>query len=315
MEKKIVRNTISSIIFQITSVFCGFIVPRFILWGYGSDVNGLINSITQFLKVIALMELGVGAVVQTSLYDPLAQKNDIAISKIVASAGKYFKVVATILVFYTIFLAIIYPLIINKQFDYFYIDTLIFAMSISLLTQYMGGLIDSLLLKADQKGYLVYDIQTITLIINTIVCSVLIFLGCNIQIVKIVTAVIYLARPIFLRIHVTKLYKINRNISYTGEPITQKWNGIAQHIAAFILDGTDTIVLTLFSTLSNVSVYSVYNLVVYGVKQLFISGTAGIQSAMGEFWAKNDKEKLNNLFFKSEWLIHNGATFVLTILT
>lgn len=44
MRKKIARNTISSIIFQIASDFCSFIIPRFILWGYGSENNGLINS-------------------------------------------------------------------------------------------------------------------------------------------------------------------------------------------------------------------------------------------------------------------------------
>ena len=39
-----------------------------------------------------------------------------------------------------------------------------------------------------------------------------------------------------------------------------KRQGFAQHISAVVLDKTDIIVLTVFSTLENVSIYGVYNL-------------------------------------------------------
>lgn len=81
-------------------------------------------------------------------------------------------------------------------------------------------------------------------------------------------------------------------------------------MAAVILDGTDTIVLTLFATLSDVSIYSVYFLVVKGVKQLFMSMTNGITSLIGELWAKQELEELNKTFSWTEWVIHTGTTFV-----
>ena len=40
---------------------------------YGSDVNGLVSSITQFLGYIALVEGGVGGVIRAALYKPLAK--------------------------------------------------------------------------------------------------------------------------------------------------------------------------------------------------------------------------------------------------
>lgn len=83
-------------------------------------------------------------------------------------------------------------------------------------------------------------------------------------------------QPFLVYLYVRSHYKIDKHIKYTKEPIAQKWNGIAQHVAAVILDGTDTIVLTLFATLSDVSIYSVYYLVVKGVKQLFLSMTNGM---------------------------------------
>ena len=309
-KKRLLFNTVSSTIFQVTTIICGFILPRLILQTYGSEVNGLVNSITQFLQVIAFLELGVGAVVQSALYKPLVDKDNDQISKIVASAGKFFSRLAMLLLIYVIVLILFYPIIVKQNFSPFYTATLIVAMSISFFAQYYFGVVDRLLLTADQHGYVQYTAQTITLILNTFACVLLIGAGSSIQIVKLVTSLIYLLRPVFLKLYVNHYYNINRKIKYIGEPIKQKWNGVAQHVAAVVLDGTDNIVLTVFSTLSNVSIYSVYHLVVFGVKSLFTSMTNGIQSLIGELWARQEIESLKGTFQWVEWAIHTGTTLI-----
>ena len=304
------KNTAASLIAQITTLICGFILPRLFLQHYGSEVNGLVNSISQFLSVIAFLELGVGAVVQSSLYKPLAEKNNEQISKVMVSANKFFQRLARILLVYVIALMIIYPFIANQNFGFIYTSTLIAAISISSFAQYYFGIVNSLLLNADQRGYIQYNAQTVTIVLNTIVCAIMISMNGTIQIVKLVTSLIYLARPIILQIYVNNHYTINWEIKYTEEPIKQKWNGVAQHVASVVLDGTDTIVLTVFSTLSNVSIYSVYFLVVKGVKTLFLSVTNGIQALIGELWAKQELDQLKSFFGWIEWLIHTGTTYV-----
>lgn len=77
-----------------------------------------------------------------------------------------------------------------------------------------------------------------------------------------------------------------------------------------MLDSTDNIVLTIFATLSDVSIYSVYYLVVSGVKQLFLSLTNGIQSLIGELWAKQELDNLKKYFEWIEWSIHTGVVFI-----
>lgn len=81
-------------------------------------------------------------------------------------------------------------------------------------------------------------------------------------------------------------------------------------MAAVILDGTDTVVLTMFATLADVSIYSVYFLVVKGVKQLFMSMTNGITSLIGELWARQELAELKKTFEWTEWIIHTGTIFV-----
>ena len=310
MHKKLRLNTISSLIFEIVTIVCGFILPRLIMGQYGSSINGLVNSITQFIGIITFLELGVGKVVQSALYNPLAENNKEQISKIVVSGRKFFNRIALIMAIYVAVLFVVYPFISRQQFGWLYTSTLLAAMSISSFAQYYLGIVDRLLLTADQRGYIQYTAQTITLILNTIACVALIKLGCSIHIVKLTTSLIFLVRPIYLSWYVRKHYDIDYKIKYEGEPIKQKWNGMAQHIAYTVLNDTDTIVLTILGSFSEVSIYAAYNLVVAGVKKLFTSMMNGVEAYLGNLWARQDEEGLQKTFGLTEWLVHTAVIFV-----
>lgn len=309
-RKRLAKNTVTSLLLQIITVLCGIILPRQILESYGSEVNGLVNSVTQFLSVISFLELGVGAVVQTALYQPLAENDTKKSSEIVASATRFFHHLGRIFLVYIAALMCVYPLLARQNFGWIYSAVLIAVMSISTIAQYYFGIVDRLLLLANQQGYIHYTAQIVTLILNTMSCIFLIRLNISIHIVKLTTSFIYLLRPLVLRLYINHHYQIDRHIQYVGEPIRQKWNGIAQHIAAVVLDGTDIIVLTAFSSFSNVSIYSVYHFVVAGIKQLLMSLTNGIHALIGELWAKQDLLKLHKTFSWFEWTLHSVTVVV-----
>ena len=89
-KKKYTINFYISILYRIITIICGFLLPKFLIPCFGSKVNGLVNSITQFLGIMVILESGVGAVVESALYKPIAKKNDEEISKIVKSSKKFF---------------------------------------------------------------------------------------------------------------------------------------------------------------------------------------------------------------------------------
>lgn len=62
-----------------------------------------------------------------------------------------------------------------------------------------------------------------------------------------------------------------------------------------------------------VSIYSVYHFVISGIKQLLLSMTNGIQSLIGELWAKRETKNLYVLFGWVEWSLHTGTTLVFGI--
>ena len=51
-------NTISNIFLEIVVIINSFIIPKIILSYFGSEVNGLVASISQLLNYISLVEGG-----------------------------------------------------------------------------------------------------------------------------------------------------------------------------------------------------------------------------------------------------------------
>jgi len=305
---KLSINTIVSLINQLTIIICGFVLPRMFLVSYGSAVNGLQASITQFLGFIALCELGVGAVVKSTLYKPLAQKNEEEISKIFCSSERFFRKLGWILLFYTVALMLLYPFLAKNEFSFLYTTSLILIISLSAFARYFLGMTYRLLLSADQLDFIPIGLHIIALILNTIVCVILMKCGFGIHLVKLISAIIYIAQPICLAIYVHKHYKINHKLKLISEPIKQKWNGLAQHLASFVLNGTPIAILTIFTSLKEVSIYTVYNLVTTGIKQFVMALTTGTQATFGNMLANNETENLNKAFTKFEWIMHTLTT-------
>lgn len=306
-------NSIAPLIYQVATVICGFILPRLILGHFGTEVNGLVNSITQFLGIIAFLELGVGAVVQSSLYKPLADNDNVTVSKVITSADKFFRHLGYILAIYVIVMLFYYPYLVKQNFSFTFTATLIIAISIRSFAQYFFGIVNRLLLLADQKAYIQYIAQTLAVITNTLGCYTLIAFDCSVQVVYGMTSVIFFLQPLAIHLYIKKHYTLNRKIHYDVEPIKQKWNGIAQHIAAVILTSSDTVILTVFSSLVNVSIYTVYYLPMSGSRLIIMSMISGIMALIGNLWAKQDLKELRKVFAWTEWLIHTGTTLIFTL--
>lgn len=308
--KKLKMNSVASLLNRIAILISGLILPRFILLYFGSEVNGLVASINQFLSIITFLDLGVGSVVQTALYKPLAGKDTEQTSVVLKAARNFFKKIAYVLIFYVVLLMIFYPLVINSSFGYVSTAFLIISLSINLFSQYYFGIVNEILLNANQQGYIQLGTEIIVVILNLIASIFLITQGYSIQIVKLVAGLIYLLRPLFLAYYVNRHFDLDYDVEITGDPLPQKWGGIGQHIAYTVQNNTDITVLTLFSTLESVSVYSVYNMVVRGIRLLFTSLTAGMTPFFGDLLASEEYDLLNNYFSKIEWLLHTAATFL-----
>ena len=307
-SKKALINIVTSIFLEIIKIVCGFIAPIMIINAFGSEVNGLISSITQFLAYITLLESGVGPVIKAALYKPIANKDNKEIANILKSAEKFFRTIAAIFVVYVLVLCIIYPMIINNEFDSLFSISLILIIAISSFAEYCFGITYRLFIQADQKRYVGSTIEIISTIVNTIFIVVLIKMGSNIQIVKLFSAFAFVLRPLLQNIYFRKKYNINLKEASTDYKLKNKWDGLSQHIASVVHSNTDIVVLTIFSNMKEVSVYSVYLLVMNGIKRFVEALNSGIDSSFGDMIVKNEEDNLRKKFGIYETMYYSFIT-------
>lgn len=309
-QKKLCLNVVSSVVFQLTTFACCFILPRLFINYYGSLSNGLVASISNFLAFFALMEFGMGAVVKASLFKPLADNDFYEVSRILASSKRFYFKVALFSIIYTIVLVLFFPFIIDFKFDFITTSILIFAIAFNAIAQYLFGVVYEQLLAADQKDYIRLNISSFSIIMSTIVSILLIRENAPIFVVKMCAAFVLLLRPIALWLYVSKKYRVDFSISYAGEPIKQKWNGVAQHIAVYVMKHSGVVILSLFSTLLNVSVYYVYSLVTSGLQSIIEMFSSSFTSLFGNMYAKKEIVELKKAFA----LLEFGTHFFVTVI-
>lgn len=306
-------NVLSNVLLQFVTILSGFIIPHTILNIFGSEVNGLVSSLNQFLNYINFFEGGLGGVVLANLYKPLYEKDAEKISSVVKTTQKFYKKISLFFIFYTIIIAIIYPFITNSNFSFEYIFSLTIILSITLFIQYNFSLSYRLLLQADKKVYIVSFTQIFLTILNVVLFVLVSRIFPNIHILKLISALIFVMQPIIFNSYINKHYNIDSNADYDENLLKSRWDGFSINIAAFIHNNTDITILTILTNLKIVSVYSVYSLVAVGLKNIIISISSGISPNIGQLYAKGNTDELNDKFNMYEYIIFFITFFLLVV--
>ncbi len=302
------KNIISAFLLELATIFQGLILPHLFIANFGSNVNGLVSSATQFLSFISLLEGGLGAVVLSELYKPIGEGDTELVKHILFACQRFFRKLAAVFVVYTLLLAIVYPVFIAREFDFIYSASLIIILSLTTLAQYLFAITNKLLLQAEQKVFLVNIVSSVTIVINVIVAVVIVRFFPSIHVIKLCAGVVFFIQPIVFSRLVGKKYSLYRfgDRSYEDNALKNRWYGFSQHLAYFVTQNTDIAVLTVFSTLSNVSIYVVYTLGINAIKQIMIRCANSYHSALGKYYAQGDIQKLRIEFFNFEkvfWII------------
>lgn len=312
-SKLALRNTLVSMGSIFVSIIIGLIVPRYILSYYGSEVNGLVSSINQFLNYITILESGVGAVVVTCMYKPLAEKDYHKINQIVSKSRKFFLGIVGVYLVYVIVLAFLYPILTSTSFGHAYVSIMVFVLGITLFVQYCFTINYSLILQAAQRYYIASITSMVLQTINALVSIVLIVEHVDILLVKLASSLIFVINPFVLSIYVKKMIP---GISFTEKSnfiIPQKKDTLVHNLTYVIHNNTDIVMITLFLGVKMVSIYSVYNMVISSLRRLMESFSSGTQAAFGDMIAREQYDNLKQSFLRFEYLVQVIATVIFTV--
>lgn len=300
-KRGLLLNTVSSVTLQLVSLVAGFLVPRLIISTYGSETNGLVQSISQFMGLITLMQLGIGAVVQTAFYAPLYKRDSIATGEVYYATKLIFRYIALFYLGYVAIIVIVYPHFIVQTNDVIGVSVLILVLSISLLMQYYWSLTNQLLLWADRKGYVCALLQSIAILVSTSISVFLMLNSFSIQVTKLASSVSFIIPVIGMHYYVNRNYQIIKPGKIRLDAIPHRLSGTAQHLASMALNSIDIIIVTFMLGLSQASVYSVYYMIAYNIRLLVMASSNGIQSVYGRTWASGDRVSISDIH---DWTKH-----------
>lgn len=281
LKNPIIKNVSSSLLYQLVALIYGLIIPKLIIESYGSSVNGLIASITQFLGYIVLLEAGLGPIIKNLLFKPIVEKNKEDIERILGATSKFFKRISFAFLLYLGVLCVLLPNLVKDSFSTTYTISLLLIIAISTFSEYFIGMVYSVFLKSDQKNYIIDYINIFTYILNMLLIPILIKKGIGIHYIKLISAITYVIRPLCLKWYFHKKYdyQIKPKSDYK---IPNKSDGLAHHIASVVQTNTDVVVLTCFHNLISVSIYNVYALIINGVRSIIVSLANGVDAYFGK---------------------------------
>ena len=297
MNKK--KNLFSALVLQILTMISGLILPRIIIGTFGSEINGMVSSITQFLSFISLLEGGLGAVILAELYKPIEVNDHETINSILNSCQEFFKKLSFVFIIYTIIVGVVYSIAEKGKYSFAYVCSLVFILSFTTLAQYLFSITNKLLLQAQQKIYIVNIVMSITVVAYLLISVVLIYTYPEIHLIKLGSAIAYLLQPIAFNYYIDNRYKgKRRRVCHTRYDLKSRWDGFAQNLAHFINLNTDVALITIFSSLVDVSIYSVYMLSITALRSIIASLTNSYQSTLGKYFAQEDFAQLKRKFEK-----------------
>jgi len=301
-SKKVLYNSISNAVLQIVKLIVGFIIPKIMISIYGSEINGLVTSVTQFISYFHLVEAGLASAAVYSLYKPLAENDTCQINGILSAAHRFYNQIGYIFTLLVLGLAIIYPSFTqNSSITIFEKVLLIIIIGFAGALEFFTMSKYRVLLTADQKIYILSLANICSTVLNTIIIVVLSKFRVNIVIVRAIALSAVFLRSLILQIYVKYKFEfVNFYEKPNNDALRKRWDALYLQILGSIHTGAPVIIATIFTNLKMVSVYSVYNIVLGGISSILSIVVNGLFTSFGDVIARKEQGVLQRAYQEFE---------------
>ena len=318
-KSKILKNLIAGFGSKLIVIALGFIIPRIILGNYGSDVNGIINSIGQIFSYMALLEAGIGLAAKDMLYKPVVEKDRKGISYVASVAQRYFTKFTILYGLIVVVMAVVIPLTWKTNVDKTTIFLLVFFEGMSGVFSFLFTQTPSAILRADGRSYVDNAIGTLRSILGQVAKIIIVSLSIRIDALQFAYCLITIIQIVIYKLYFKKYYPW---VDYHAAPKTAKLKNrtayVTSEIAWVVFSSTDMIVLSTFISTSVASVYSVYNMIIGSLTTIMNTIYNSVVYLLGQayFESAEKYEKLHDAFnsvFMGTQTILMSVTYILVI--
>ncbi|MEG0834694.1 MAG: hypothetical protein RR413_04550 [Christensenellaceae bacterium] len=271
--KKGFKNIFFGFSGQLIILALGIVVPRLILVGYGSEINGLVNTTNQIYNYVSLLQAGIGQSAVVALYKI---KDRQGISEVVSGTQHQFAIAGVLYLLCEIVTSLSLPFIVKSELPYFTIASMTFVSGLPNLISYFVASAYIEVLTVDGKQYVISNITLITTIMSSITKIVLANMQVDIILLQAITCFVGCLKSLFVYIYFKRNYPwVKKTKTYDKSVFVDRAGYIKTQIAWIVFSNTDVLLISCLLDLKAASVYSVYNLVFSAIytlmNQVYIS--------------------------------------------
>ncbi len=313
-SRSFLYNISTTLGMYLLTVISGFIIPKVMMLYYGSEINGLVSSLTQFIGYFNLVEAGLSGAAIYALYRPLAVREWGTVSSVVTAAKKFYFQAGYLYVGLTVVLSLIYPIFIHPS--------MLSGAEVGLLTLVLGfsGTVEFFtlakyrsLLTADQKTYIISNAQAVYIVVNTLIITVLSIQQLDIILVRAAALSSVILRSLILYLYCKKHYK---NIDFHAEPdmnsLDKRWDALFLQIITSVQSSGLLIIATIVTDLKMVSICAVYGMIIAGISSAIRVLQSGLTAAFGEMLVKEELSALRKAYSEFESIFYGTIVVCLS---
>lgn len=302
------KNTFWNLVYQLTAVVAGFLVPRAIIGVYGSEVNGLVTSLTQFIGYFALVEAGISGAATFALYKPLAQGDWKGVNVVASASRAFYQKSGAVFLALLVGLSVVYPVFVSAgALSPLEIVVLTFLLGAKVVVDFFSLSKYRVFLTADKRNWLIQLASTVYTLLNTAIIIAFSHLHAHVVSVYALALAAVFARSAILAVYTRRRYpQLDCKVDYGDYELPQRWDALFLQILGAVQSGAPVILATvLCGSMSDVSVLAVYLLVSNGLQMIpNVLGT-GLQALFGRQIADGDYATLRSSYRPYRALVYS----------
>ena len=301
MNKKTIFNFISSLFCQLMILAFGLIVPKVLISNLGSEANGFLSTTNQIFAYISLVEAGLGTTLLNALYFPIHSKDFATVSALLTSADKRFKKTAFLYLIISILFGFLYPLLLKVD-NLSYLD-----MCLSIIVYGIGGAANLFFssaiiqyLVASGRGYVQQWVHLGVYVAASLLKIVAIVLTRNVIIVCLSYSSICLIGGLIYSLYFKTRCKplVLNSKQHLDKPLKEQKYFLIHQISGAIFGSTDLLIISIFCSLNESSIYSVYALIFSSIQTITTAIFNSLQYILGDAYSQNIEryKKVHDMF-------------------
>lgn len=305
--KNSVRNMSVSALGQIVQVIVQFVCRTFFVEMLGSEYLGVNGLFSNILSMLSLSELGFGAALTYSMYEPLHKKDMDTIQRLLNLYRKIYKYIILIMITLGMLLLPVLPVFIKDYAQYESLQDLhlIYLMFLTNTAASYVFVHKRSLIDASQNSYVYVTIQKMMIVLQNVLQIVLLwythdfFAYLAVQIAITLLSNIIISRqadrmfPVVVKAGKDKLPSVDLKKSIYKNTLAMSMH----KLGAVLVDGTDNLILSKMVSLESVAVYSNYCLLIGNLNAFVGVIFRAVTASVGDLGATKNKDKQSGVFY------------------